>query len=136
MQLLVTLSTKRGRFTSTFFKPTNRACLIVNMPDHSVQDLRDSNNACGLALPVAKWLDAVRLEDSDFVPDTWDRLLNEFACYIGDANTHGIIWDREDECLEFTMVFSNLHFPTGGRVRSLEELNSLTKDHTLSPDWA
>ena len=135
MQLLVTLSTKRGVLTSPFFSPTDRACLIVTMPE-SVQDLRDSDDACGLTYPVLKWLDSVRLVGSGFLPQTWDDLLYEFAGRILNANTCGVIRDVEDECLEFTMVFTNMGFRAGGRTFPFSELQDLTKDYTLSPSWS
>lgn len=136
MILLVSLSTKTGQFTSPFFTPTKHATLLVEMKDHTVQDLRDSRNACGLTWPVLKWLDAVRLEDTPFVPDTWERELHEFAGYILDANTYGRIWDRGDHCFEYTMVFSNLPVYSGGQVYSLEQLKNFTKNHTLSKAWS
>lgn len=135
MQLLVTLSTKRGYFSSPVFAPTKNATLIVNMKE-SVQDLRDSDNACGLAYPVVKWLDSVRLEGSEFLPDTVDELLQEFAGRILNANTCGIIRDCDGECLEFTMVFTNMPFYHGGLNHTFEHLQTLTKGLTLSPAWS
>lgn len=135
MELLVTLSTRRGHFSSSLFTPTKHATLIVRM-EESVQDLRYSPNACGLAPVVVKWLDDIRLEESRFLPDTWDNLLQEFAGRIQNANTCGVIWDRGDECIEFTMVFTNMPFNHGGRVYQLSELQTLTKDLTLSLKWS
>lgn len=136
MKLLVSLSTKTGQFTSPFFTPTQHATLLVEMKEHSVQDLRDSHHACGLTWPVLKWLDSVRLEDTPFSADTWERELQEFAARILDANTCGRIWDRGDHCFEYTMVFSNLPVCPGGQVYSLEQLKTLTKNHTLSKAWS
>jgi len=136
MELLVSLSTKTGQFTSPFFTPRKHATLMLEMPGHTVQMLRDSNNACGLTWPVLKWLDAVRLEDTVFVPDTWERELHEFACRLIDANTYGRIWDRGEACFEYTMVFSNLPVYSGGELYTLERLKSLTKNHTLSKAWS
>lgn len=136
MELLISLSTKTGQFTSPFFTPRKHATLILEMPDHSVQDLRNSPHACGLTWPVLKWLDAVRLEDTVFVPDTWETQLQEFASRLINANTCGLIWDRGEACFEYTMVFSNLPVYSGGELYTLERLKSLTKNHTLSKAWS
>lgn len=135
MQLLVSLSTRCGQFTSPLFAPSSDVRLLILMRE-SVQELRESNNTCGLCLPMAKWLDAIRLQGSRIGPERFDDIMQEFSLDIQDANTRGIIWDRGEECLEATAVFSNLPIYKGSiKVLTLAELTELTKDLTLSEAW-
>lgn len=135
MELLVSLTTLNGEFTSPLFKKSSSIRMIVSM-EKRVQELRDSHNACGLTLPMAKWLDAVRLTGASAIgPERFDDLMREFCMQIQDGNTRGIIWDRLGECLELTMVFTNTPIFHGIKTVTLAELTAMTKELTLSEAW-
>lgn len=135
MELLVSLSTLAGEFTSPLFKKSSAVRLIVLMEER-VQELRESDDACWLTIPMAKWLDAIRLTGSSIGPERFDELMREFCMSIQDGNTRGIIWDRGEECLELTMVFTNApiyHYNV--KTVTLAELTAMTKELTLSKAW-
>ena len=135
MELFISLNAKLGSFSSSLFAQPRQNPTLLLRTKHSVQDLRDSNDACGLTLPICKWLDAIRLIDSPVGPERFDDLMRDFACCIQNANTYGKIWDRGGEIIELTMMFNNLDIHRGGFLHSEESLQKLTKGLTLSEAW-
>jgi len=143
MELLVTMSTRKGQFFSPLWTwhgqqyGQHLIYLMISIPE-TVQDLRESDDACGLQLPMAKLLNSIRLKGSAVEFEKFDRLMGEFSMAIGDANTHGIIWEVGEECIELTCVF--LNNPTHERdhktVYDLPGLINFTKDLTLSKAWS
>ena len=142
MELLVTMSTRKGQFFSPLWKwhgqeyGQHLIYLMIQMPE-TVQELRDSDDCCGMQLPMAKLLNSLRLRGSAVDPEEFDRLMSDFCMSIGDANTHGIIWHVNDECIELTCVFLNneTHVLDHKTVYDLPGLINFTKDLTLSPEW-
>lgn len=134
MEIFISLNAKRGSFFSKLFAPLKNPTLLIQTP-HSVQDLRDSDTACGLTVPICKWLDSIRLIDSPVSSETFERLIWDFACCVQNANTYGKIWDRVDEVIELTMTFNNLSIHRGGLLHSEESLQKLTEGLTLSKAW-
>ena len=73
MELLVSLSTRKGIFVSPLWVRPNAEIgyqhyeLLVRMPE-TVQDLRESCDNCGMQLPIAKFLDSIRLKNSGVGP--------------------------------------------------------------------
>lgn len=142
MELLVTMSTRKGQFFSPLWKLHGQEYgqhliyLMIQMPE-TVQQLRDSNDNCGMQLPMAKLLDSIRLRGSGVLPERFDDLMRDFCMDIGTANTRGIIWDRGDECIELTCVFLNneTHVLDHKTVYDLPALINLTEDLTLSEAW-
>ena len=134
MEILVTISTRSGTLNSPLVNlGTQCMTLIIHGPE-SVQELRDTH--CKKYIdPVMKWLDSIRLYGTGILPERFEDLMRDFAICFGNANTHGIIWDRGDSCVEFTMVFTNMPMYRGGRVHDHESLQYLTRDLTLSPAW-
>lgn len=142
MELLVTMSTRKGQFFSPVWKwhgqeyGQHLIYLMIQMPE-TVQELRESCDCCGMQLPMAKLLDSIRLVGSGVGPEMFDRLMRDFCMTIGDANTRGIIWQVEDECIELTCVFLNneTHVLDYKTVYDLSALINFTKDLTLSEAW-
>lgn len=142
MELLVTMSTRKGKFFSPVWERHGQEYgqhliyLMITMPQ-TVQELRESDDACGLQLPMAKLLDSIRLRGSGVLPERFDELMREFCMDIGDANTRGVIWERGDECIELTCVFLNNETHELGHktVYDLPGLINFTKNLTLSPAW-
>ena len=143
MELLVTMSTRKGQFFSPVWKwhgqeyGQHLIYLMIQMPE-TVQELRESCDCCGMQLPMAKLLDSIRLVGSGVGPEMFDRLMRDFCMIIGDANTRGIIWQVEDECIELTCVFLNneMHGHEFKSIYDLQGLINLTKDLTLSEAWS
>lgn len=143
MELLVTMSTRKGGFFSPLWKwhgqeySQHRIDLMIQMPE-TVQDLRESCDCCGMQMPMAKLLDSIRLKGSGVGPEMFDRLMSDFCMTIGDANTRGIIWQTEDECIELTCVFLNneTHAHEHKTIYDLPALINFTKDLTLSDAWS
>lgn len=143
MELLVTMSTRKGQFFSPLWTwhgqeyGQHQIHLMIKMPE-TVQELRESCDGCGMQLPMAKLLDSIRLRDSGVGPEMFDRLMSDFCMSIGDANTRGIIWHTEDECIELTCVFLNNETHEHGfkTVYDLPGLIKFTKDLTLSKAWS
>lgn len=143
MELLVTMSTHKGGFFSPLWKwhgqeySQHRIDLMIQMPE-TVQDLRESCDCCGMQMPMAKLLDSIRLKGSGVGPEMFDRLMSDFCMTIGDANTRGIIWQTEDECIELTCVFLNneTHAHEHKTIYDLPALINFTKDLTLSDAWS
>lgn len=145
MELLVSLCTRKGIFVSPLWARPNTEIgyqhyeLLVRMPE-TVQDLRESCDNCGMQLPIAKFLDSIRLKNSGVGPEMFDRLMSDFCRTILDANTRGIIWQTEDECIELTAVFTNnsiFKYGKYGDIKcyDLPGLINFTKDLTLSEAW-
>lgn len=142
MELLVTMSTRKGKFYSPLWKwhgqeyGQHLIYLMIQMPE-SVQELRDSDDCCGMQLPMAKLLDSIRLRDSGVGPEMFDDLMSEFCMNVGDANTRSVIWDRGDECIELTCIFLNndTFVRDHKTVYDLPALINFTKDLTLSKAW-
>lgn len=142
MELLVTMSTRKGLLFSPVWNWHGQEYgqslinFTIKMPE-TVQDLRESCDCCGMQLPMAKLLDSIRLRGSGVGPEMFDRLMSDFCMTIGDANTRGIIWQTEDECIELTCIFlNNPAYKSLHRiVYDLEGLNKLTKNLTLSKAW-
>lgn len=142
MELLVTMSTRKGQFFSPVWKwhgqeyGQHLIYLMIQMPE-TVQELRESCDCCGMQLPMAKLLDSIRLVGSAIGPEMFDRLMSDFCMSIGDANTRGIIWHVNDECIELTCTFLNneTHVLDHKIVYDLPGLINFTKDLTLSEAW-
>lgn len=144
MELLVTMSTRKGQFFSPVWKRKDTGeeygqhliYLMIQMPE-TVQELRESCDCCGMQLPMAKLLDSIRLVGSAIGPEMFDRLMSDFCMSIGDANTRGIIWLVNDECIELTCTFLNneTHVLDHKIVYDLPGLINFTKDLTLSEAW-
>lgn len=145
MELLVTMSTRKGIFTSPLWARRGAEIgyqnfeILVRMPE-TVQELRESCDNCGMQLPIAKFLDSIRLRGSGVGPEMFDRLMSDFCRGINDANTRGTICQVEDECIELTAVFTNNSIFKYGKYGDIDcydlpGLINLTKDLTLSEAW-
>lgn len=145
MELLVTMSTRKGIFTSPLWVRRGAEIgyqhfeLLVRMPE-TVQELRESCDNCGMQLPIAKFLDSIRLKGSGVGPEMFDRLMSDFCRSINDANTRGTIWQVDDECIELTAVFTNNSIFKYGKYGDIKHydlpaLINFTKDLTLSEAW-
>lgn len=130
MELLVSVSTRSGRLVSPLESFGNQYMgLIVHGPE-SVQELRETN-CKNYSEFIMKWLSSIRLVSSSIHSEKFDELMRDFAICFSDANTHGIIHDLGHDCVELTMIFTNMPMYHGGRIHSRESLQFLTRALTL-----
>lgn len=133
MKILVSISVSSGELVSPLFPRTKYASLIIRGPE-TVQDLREAD--CSVYREsLCKWLASITLENSVIHPECFDKLISDFAIRLGDANTFGTIWPREQALIELTAVFTNMEVRSCVLPHNVDSLKELTKGITLPDAW-